>query len=51
MVEFQEPKSGCHVMHVLLEVDVTVARKFIEVREAYADEKLSFTVYLISCLT
>ena len=37
-------------MYALLEVDVTVARKFIEDREAKTGEKPSFTGYLISYL-
>ena len=37
-------------MYALLEVDVTVARKFIEDYETKTGEQLSFTGYLISCL-
>ena len=37
-------------MYALLEVDVTVARKFIEDYKAKTGEQLSFTGYLISCL-
>jgi pyruvate/2-oxoglutarate dehydrogenase complex dihydrolipoamide acyltransferase (E2) component len=50
MAAFQELKSGKHCMYALLEVDVTVARKFIEDYEAKTGEQLSFTGYLISCL-
>ncbi len=37
-------------MYALLEVDVTIARKFIEDYKAQTGEQLSFTGYLISCL-
>jgi len=50
MAAFQELKAGRHNMYALLEVDVTVARKFIEDYEAKSGEQLSFTGYLISCL-
>lgn len=50
MAAFQDLKSGRHSMYALLEVDVTVARRFIEAYEAKTGEKLSFTGYLISCL-
>jgi pyruvate/2-oxoglutarate dehydrogenase complex dihydrolipoamide acyltransferase (E2) component len=50
MVAFQELKAGRHCMYALLEVDVTVARKFIEDYKAKTGEQLSFTGYLISCL-
>ncbi|HEX9090410.1 MAG TPA: 2-oxo acid dehydrogenase subunit E2 [Anaerolineales bacterium] len=45
-----ELKAGKHVMYALLEVDVTVARKYIEDYEKQTGEKLSFTGYLIYCL-
>jgi pyruvate/2-oxoglutarate dehydrogenase complex dihydrolipoamide acyltransferase (E2) component len=50
MAAFQELKASRHNMYALLEVDVTVARKFIADYEAKTDEQLSFTGYLISCL-
>ena len=50
MAAFQELKAGKHIMYALLEVDVTVARKFIEDYTAKTGEQLSFTGYLISCL-
>ena len=50
MAAFQELKAGRHVMYALLEVDVTVARKFIEEYAARTGEQLSFTGFLISCL-
>jgi pyruvate/2-oxoglutarate dehydrogenase complex dihydrolipoamide acyltransferase (E2) component len=50
MAAFQELKAGRHCMYALLEVDVTVARKFIEDYKAKTGEQLSFTGYLISCL-
>ncbi len=39
-----------HFMYGLLEVDVTVARQFIEEHEARTGERLSFTGYLTFCL-
>jgi pyruvate/2-oxoglutarate dehydrogenase complex dihydrolipoamide acyltransferase (E2) component len=50
MPGFLELKSGKHVMYALLDVDVTVARKFIEGYKAQAGEQLSFTGYLAYCL-
>ena len=50
MAAFQELKAGRHNMYALLEVDVTVARKFIADFEAKRGEQLSFTGYLIYCL-
>jgi pyruvate/2-oxoglutarate dehydrogenase complex dihydrolipoamide acyltransferase (E2) component len=41
---------GKHFMYGLLEVDVTVARKFIEEYRAQTGELLSFTGYLTYCL-
>ena len=39
-----------HSMYGLLEVDVTVARQFIELHKAQTGEALSFTGYLVFCL-
>jgi hypothetical protein len=39
-----------HCIYALLEVDVTVARRFIEEREVRTGEALSFTGYLAFCL-
>jgi len=50
MAAFLELKAGKHCMYALLEVDVTVARKFIEDYKVKTGEQLSFTGYLISCL-
>jgi pyruvate/2-oxoglutarate dehydrogenase complex dihydrolipoamide acyltransferase (E2) component len=50
MAAFQELKSGRHTMFALLDVDVTLARKFIEDYKARTGEQLSFTGYLIACL-
>jgi pyruvate/2-oxoglutarate dehydrogenase complex dihydrolipoamide acyltransferase (E2) component len=50
MPAFLELKSGRHCMYALLEVDVTVARKFIEDYKAQTGEQLSFTGYLAFCL-
>ena len=38
MPAFLELKAGRHVMYALLEVDVTLARKFIEGHEAKTGE-------------
>lgn len=50
MAAYQELKSGKHCMYALLEVDVTLARKFIADYKAMMGEQLSFTGYLVSCL-
>lgn len=50
MPAYLELKAGRHVMYALLEVDVTVARKFIEDYKAQAGDQLSFTGYLAFCL-
>lgn len=50
MAHFQELKTSRHNMYALLEVDVTVARKFIDDYAARIGEQLSFTGFLISCL-
>jgi pyruvate/2-oxoglutarate dehydrogenase complex dihydrolipoamide acyltransferase (E2) component len=50
MAAFLELKSNRHCMYALLEVDVTVARQFIEGYKAQTGESLSFTGYLIYCL-
>jgi pyruvate/2-oxoglutarate dehydrogenase complex dihydrolipoamide acyltransferase (E2) component len=50
MAAYLDLKSGRHVMYALLEVDVTVVRKFIADYKLKTGEQLSFTGYLISCL-
>lgn len=50
MAAYQELKGERHCMYGLLEVDVTLARKFIEAYSARTGEQLSFTGFLISCL-
>jgi len=50
MPAYLELKTGRHVMYALLEVDVTIARKFIEDYKAQTGEQLSFTGYLTHCL-
>jgi pyruvate/2-oxoglutarate dehydrogenase complex dihydrolipoamide acyltransferase (E2) component len=50
MPAYLDLKTGRHVMYALLEVDVTVARKFIEDYKARTGEQLSFTGYLAFCL-
>ncbi len=39
-----------HIIHGLLEVDVTEAREFIRDHEARTGEDLSFTAFIITCL-
>lgn len=50
MPAFLELKAGKHNMYALLEVDVTIPKKFIEAYEAATGEQLSFTGYLIASL-
>jgi pyruvate/2-oxoglutarate dehydrogenase complex dihydrolipoamide acyltransferase (E2) component len=40
-----------HIVHGLIEVDVTEARTFIKEHEIKTGEKLSFTAYVIFCLS
>jgi hypothetical protein len=47
LLNFAEPK---HCMYGLLEVDVTVARQFIEEHKSCTGETLSFTGFLTLCL-
>jgi len=39
-----------HIAHALIEIDVTVARRFIREHKAKTGESLSFTAFLITCL-
>ncbi len=39
-----------HIMHALIEVDVTKARRFIREHRQLTGEKLSFTAFVINCL-
>jgi pyruvate/2-oxoglutarate dehydrogenase complex dihydrolipoamide acyltransferase (E2) component len=50
MAAYQELKPARHCMYALLEVDVTLARQFIEDYKGSTGEQLSFTGYLSSCL-
>lgn len=50
MAGFLDLASGKHRMYALLEVDVTVARRFIEEYKGRTGERLSFTGYLAFCL-
>jgi pyruvate/2-oxoglutarate dehydrogenase complex dihydrolipoamide acyltransferase (E2) component len=50
MPAFLELKSGRHVMYALLDVDVTISRRFIEDYKAKTGEQLSFTGYMALCL-
>lgn len=40
-----------HIVHGLIEVDVTEARKFIQEHKSRTGETLSFTAFIIFCLT
>lgn len=50
VLNFIDLEWGGHCMYGLLEVDVTVARQFIEAHEARTSERLSFTAFIASCL-
>jgi pyruvate/2-oxoglutarate dehydrogenase complex dihydrolipoamide acyltransferase (E2) component len=50
MAAYLDLKSDRHTMYALLEVDVTVARRFIEQVKDRTGEQLSFTGFLIYCL-
>jgi len=50
MPSFFELSWRKHCMYGLLEVDVTIARRFIKEHQAQTGETLSFTGYLIGCL-
>jgi pyruvate/2-oxoglutarate dehydrogenase complex dihydrolipoamide acyltransferase (E2) component len=50
MSGFLDLASGKHRMYALLEVDVTIARRFIEGYKARTGERMSFTGYLAFCL-
>jgi hypothetical protein len=50
VLNFIDLSSWEHCMYGLLEVDVTVARQFIEAYKARTGERLSFTGYLALCL-
>jgi len=39
-----------HISHALIEIDVTVARRFIREHKVKTGESLSFTAFLIACL-
>lgn len=39
-----------HVVHALVEVDVTLARRLLREHRARTDEPLSFTAFVVSCL-
>jgi len=50
MINMLELANAEHFMYGLLEVDVTIAREFIEQHKARSGETLSFTGYLTYCL-
>jgi pyruvate/2-oxoglutarate dehydrogenase complex dihydrolipoamide acyltransferase (E2) component len=50
MPGFNDLNAGKHSMYGLLEVDVTVAKEFMEAHRARTGEALSFTAYLTFCL-
>jgi pyruvate/2-oxoglutarate dehydrogenase complex dihydrolipoamide acyltransferase (E2) component len=39
-----------HIIHGLVEVDVTIARKFIQEYETRTGEQLSFTAFILNCI-
>jgi pyruvate/2-oxoglutarate dehydrogenase complex dihydrolipoamide acyltransferase (E2) component len=41
---------GRHIIHALIEVDVTGARQLIHAHEQHTGEKLSFTAFIVNCL-
>jgi pyruvate/2-oxoglutarate dehydrogenase complex dihydrolipoamide acyltransferase (E2) component len=50
VLTFIDLEWGGHCMYGLLEVDVTVARQFIEAYKVRTGERLSFTAFIASCL-
>src|SRR4030065_141645 len=50
MINILELSNAEHFMYGLLEVDVTIAREFIEQHKIRSGETLSFTGYLTYCL-
>ncbi|HYD43562.1 MAG TPA: 2-oxo acid dehydrogenase subunit E2 [Anaeromyxobacter sp.] len=50
IVDALEVGARRHVVHALLELDVTRARQLIRAREARTGEKLSFTAFLVASL-
>lgn len=50
MVKMLNVSAPKHCMYGLLEVDVTLARRFIEDNRSRTGERLSFTGYLVYCL-
>ena len=50
MINMLELSDAEHFMYGLLEVDVTIAREFIEQHKAHSGETLSFTGYLTYCM-
>ena len=50
MMNMLDLSATKHCMYGLLEVDVTVARQFIEEHKAHTGETLSFTGFLTLCL-
>jgi hypothetical protein len=50
VLNFIDLEWSGHCMYGLLEVDVTVARQFIEAHKVRTGERLSFTAFITSCL-
>jgi pyruvate/2-oxoglutarate dehydrogenase complex dihydrolipoamide acyltransferase (E2) component len=42
--------AGKHIIHALIEIDVTEARRAIEAEKARSGEDLSFTAYIVACV-
>jgi pyruvate/2-oxoglutarate dehydrogenase complex dihydrolipoamide acyltransferase (E2) component len=50
IIDILRNAHGKHMIHGLLEIDVTRARQYIREEEARSGEQLSFTAFVMSCL-
>ncbi len=50
IVDALEVAVGRHIVHALLEIDVTNARQAIRDRETSTGERLSFTAFIVASL-
>ena len=50
IIDVLREAHGKHMIHGLLEVDVTRARQYIREQEARSGEQLSFTAFVMTCL-
>ena len=50
IIDVLRDAHGRHMIHGLIEVDVTGARQYIRQQEARSGEQLSFTVFVMACL-